>query len=192
MLRRDFLNQLSVACAGAPLVLAIASCSQSSLSVRTPLELARPQAPSLADGQVRMVAGLAEGIIPATDTPGAIGAGVPEFLALLYSDWFLPEQQSRFAAGLAALDAETMHRYGQEFIQLSPERQSDMLTRWDEQAFSTPSTTTAAEFFRWFKKLTVIGYYTSEIGQLEELKARFGAGQDTPAGPILEPPPFQT
>lgn len=195
MLRREFLSQLAAACAGAPLALSTASCAQASLSAHASLDSAQQRTASLTDGQMRMITDLAEGIIPATDTPGAIGAGVPEFLALLYSEWFMPQQQSRFRTGLTELDADALRRHGQQFVRLSPARQSDMLTRWDELAFpasSAAAESVTGEFFRWFKKLTVIGYYTSEVGQLQELKAQFGAGQDTPAGPILQPPPFRT
>ena len=45
-------------------------------------------------------------------------------------------------------------------------------------------------FFRRFKSLVVTGYYTSQVGQEEELKVQFGAGQDESAGPIMRPPPF--
>lgn len=192
MLRRDFLHQLATACAGTPLALSVAACSQSPSPVPASPELDQQNTRRFIRERLPMITVLAEGIIPATDTPGAEGAGVPAFLALLYSEWFLPEQQTRFENGLHALNADTQHHHGSSFLQLSPEERSHMLLKWDDEAFQTSPKSASAEFFSWFKKLTVIGYYTSEVGQLEELKARFGAGQNTAAGPILEPPPFRT
>jgi hypothetical protein len=39
---------------------------------------------------------MAEGILPATDTPGARAAGVPDFIATLFNEWMLLEEQQAF------------------------------------------------------------------------------------------------
>jgi Gluconate 2-dehydrogenase subunit 3 len=192
MQRRDFLSQLAAACAGAPLLLPDLSFAGTYHVARASHAADMESARGFPTERIRMIEDLAEGIIPATDTPGAKGAGVPEFLELLYSEWCLPEQQARFEAGLIALDANAIGQYGRDFVQLSRDEQLALLRRWDDEAFETPPATAAGEFFRWFKNLTIIGYYTSEVGQMQELKVRFGSGQDTPAGPILQPPPFRT
>src|SRR5690606_16229899 len=49
-----------------------------------------------------MVAAAAERIIPATDTPGAIDAGVPDFIDLMMSEWYPEPDQAAFLAGLQA------------------------------------------------------------------------------------------
>lgn len=191
MLRRDFLSRLAVACAAAQLALPeLGSADLLSLDgARTPRT---GSTRTLTAAQRRMIADLAEGIIPPTDTPGARGAGVPEFLALLYSEWCLPEQQTRWIDGLAALGRDTQQAFGREFAELPAEDQLTMLQKWDDEAFAASPVSPSGAFFRWFKSLTLIGYYTSEAGQLEELRVRFGAGQDTAAGPIIKPPPFKT
>ena len=50
--------------------------------------------------QSRQVATLAELIIPTTSTPGAIVAGVPQFIAMMVSDWYTEAERSIFMAGL--------------------------------------------------------------------------------------------
>src|SRR6266576_257738 len=46
-------------------------------------------------------------IIPATDTPGAKGARVNEFIDVILTEWATPEERTRFLGGLARLDPET-------------------------------------------------------------------------------------
>ena len=140
-------------------------------------------------GELRFVDALAEGILPATDTPGARAAKVPEFIAMLFDEWMLADDQRAFRTGLATLDAECTHSLGRPFADCAPAQQLTLLEQWDRAASQAPSGT-QAPFFRRFKSLVVTAYYTSEIGQVEELKIQFGAGQDSPAGPVMATPPF--
>ena len=51
--------------------------------------------------QPEMVRVLAEMIIPATDTPGAIEAGVPRFIEMMVADWYTDTERGIFLDGLA-------------------------------------------------------------------------------------------
>ncbi len=135
--------------------------------------------------EFRLIAAMAEGIIPQTDTPGAIGAGVPEFFRTIFNDWFLKDEQIAFRASLKAYDDEARQRFAKAFVSCPAAQQSELLTEWDQKGvnmFVRPP-----HPFGQFKKLTLHGYYTSQVGLEQELKATMDAAQDDPNGPLIQP-----
>jgi len=149
------------------------------------------EAKPLDDAEVALVSAMAEGIIPATDTPGALEAGVGAFIAMMFSDWMTDDEQTAFRAGLKAFEADAHSRFGSTFAACSPAEQVQLLTAWDADVTARRNKG-AKELppFAKFKSMTVIGYYTSEIGQEKELKAEMDGGQDDPNGPLMMPLPF--
>ena len=76
--------------------------------------------------QARFIDAIAERILPATDTPGAIEAG-----AVFYIDRALagpyPHLLSRYARGLRALNGHAKKQFGRAFEKLSDEQQDSLL-----------------------------------------------------------------
>jgi hypothetical protein len=139
-----------------------------------------------------LVAAMAEGIIPATDTPGALGARVPDFMSMLFSEWFLQDEQSAFRMGLKTFDAASQARFGRSFSSCSQEQQMALLTEWNREAAAARSAGPPPyPPFAQFKALTVVGYYTSEVGQNQELHTVLDAGERDPNGPVMMPVPFR-
>jgi hypothetical protein len=139
-----------------------------------------------------LIAAMAEGIIPATDTPGALGAGVPDFMSMLFSDWLLPDEQTAFRTGLKTFDAASQARFGRSFSNCSQAQQTTLLTEWDhEAAAARRAGPPPYPPFAQFKALTVVGYYTSEVGQNQELHTVLDAGERDPNGPVMMPVPFR-
>jgi hypothetical protein len=101
---------------------------------------------------------IAERIIPATGTPGAIGAGVPAYIDQVVSA--NGEHKKRFRAGLAGIDAEAKRRFGLRFAKLSEDQQIELLTPLSERGDG---------FFEIMKNMTADGYYTSKVGLVQEL-----------------------
>src|SRR5262245_49136491 len=56
--------------------------------------------------QRALVSDLAETIMPRTDTPGALDAGVPEFIDRMLAWWFTGEERDQFLRGLSSLQAK--------------------------------------------------------------------------------------
>lgn len=122
--------------------------------------------------QVETVAALADGIIPATDTPGARDANVHRFIDAMVGDGFLDEDRNRFLAGLSDLMQRIQDTHQAAFPDLEPPTQMDELTALDNATFgpdAPPPDPEAPSFYRMLKELVLTGYYTSEIGATQEL-----------------------
>jgi hypothetical protein len=122
---------------------------------------------------------ISEMIIPETDTPGAKGAKVNEFIDLLLSEWFEPEETKQFLAGLDQVDTQSRARFSASFVDCSEAQRTELLKNLDaaamlftqkqKEAAHTASAPPPMDFFYMMKKLTLTGYYTSETGFAKEL-----------------------
>lgn len=138
---------------------------------------APPTGGSLSDQQLRVIAVLSELIIPETDTPGAIAAGVPAFIHQIVVDWYTPAERQIFLDGLAELDSVADRHWSAPFLRLSGEQQERILSELEppsEGALGSPARIPAGAagdvpFFLKLKELTVLGYYSSELAAETEL-----------------------
>ena len=172
MNRRDALHQLA-ALGGSAFASPIVRAALSGAPLHTP-----PATSVLTAPQKTMVAELAELVIPTTDTPGAIVAGVPAFIDHIVSAWYSEVERKTFLDGLAALDAFGGAHFGKSFVHCTTSERTAALSAAEDAAkgfqprptlggFPEPELT--APFFYQLKELTVLGYYTSEIGATQEL-----------------------
>jgi hypothetical protein len=114
--------------------------------------------------QMALVAAACDRIVPATDTPGAVAAGVPQFIELMLADWYAVADRNDFLSGFATLDAVARGRHGRVFAQATPAQQDAILT--DAMSGTLPGL--PPHFFEHLRQLVVLGYYTSEIGCRQE------------------------
>lgn len=105
--------------------------------------------------QAKMVEAIADGILPATDTPGALDVGVPSFIDLMLKEAFSNAEQKKFTEGLAALDVACGEQYQKEFLACNKQEQTALLTQQEKASDGTG-------FIRMIKELTLLGYFTSE------------------------------
>jgi hypothetical protein len=121
-------------------------------------------------------------IIPATDTPGAKGARVNEFIDLILTDWAIPEEGKEFLDGLAGIDKKSNELFGKNFVDATPEQQEVQLRSIDDIVMGTrhrpvrhgntvPEVDSQMKGPFWivFKNITLHGYYTSEVAITREL-----------------------
>ena len=146
--------------------------------------VAPPVGGSLSDAQLEIITTLAELIIPETETPGATAAGVPSFIHQIVVDWYTPAERQIFLEGLAELAVIADRHWSTSFMALDPERQSQVLTEleppMEDLSGTRPISASALgpgaggdqPFFVKLKELTVLGYYTSEVGARAELTYR--------------------
>ncbi|HEX2860443.1 MAG TPA: gluconate 2-dehydrogenase subunit 3 family protein [Lacunisphaera sp.] len=124
--------------------------------------------------EVELLDEIGETIIPATDTPGAKAAGIGAFMAMMVVDCYDEAHHAAFKAGLDRLAREG-------FLAASPAERTARLNALDgeqrrHQAAKEP--TEPAHYFRMMKQLTILGFFTSEIGAaqvllFEEVPGRF-------------------
>ncbi len=117
--------------------------------------------------QLEMTARIADLIIPATDTPGAVSAGVPGFIDLMLAEWASPESQQQFVTGFADIDERARELGMKRFSAGSAEQQVEVLQLLDREAFADGAPDT---FFRRLKRLVLFGYFSSEPGATQALR----------------------
>lgn len=134
------------------------------------------------ESQAKAVAILSEMIIPTTDTPGAIQAGVPDFISTIVSQWYNDEERSLFFKGFKALDEYCHKSEKADFVDASEATRIAALTEQEAvtQEYKKNNAVSGGHplaqksdpntpFFGKLKELVVIGYYTSEVGAKQEL-----------------------
>lgn len=123
-----------------------------------------PQNTIFSAGQRELVDALCERIIPITDTPGALDAGVTSYIEMILDEYYEAAEREAFLDDLAAVDdyASTKHR--KAFSRLGPNHQDAIISLAEQGSLDGAS----EKFFDTIKQLTVTGYYTSEIGMTVE------------------------
>lgn len=142
------------------------------------------------------VAAIAEMIIPATETPGAKAARVNEFIDLILTDWSDEEEKQLFLKGLGDLDRQCRELHGKDFVDCAEKQQLKLLTEQDRQLVADWKAVDRATrrhpepprtFFYLMKHLTLVGYYTSDIGAQQELQYEIIPTQHGGCVPVDEP-----
>jgi hypothetical protein len=126
---------------------------------------------------------LCDAVIPATDTPGAVAAGVPAFVELAVAHGLRGANAKllvQFGAGIDTLA-------GGDFQGLSVADRFALLDDVDRRTMTRePDQTLPSALLHWptLKALIVIGYYTSEAGSSEELRYQLAPGRLDPDVPL--------
>jgi hypothetical protein len=140
-----------------------------------------PSGPVFSSDQFALLEQVCEVIIPATDTPGAIGAGVPEFIRQLLGDWGSMETRAAMAGVLESIEKQAWSRHGAGFLELPGERRLALIRTLDEESL-------ARKDIPWsrFKQLVLLGYYHSEAGATQELRYELVPGAWRSCLPLTE------
>lgn len=119
----------------------------------------------------QLVAQIAECILPKTETPGAIDAGVYSYVDIHMKNNETVENQKKFREGLAIFEATSNHAFGKSFLKCSKEEKIELLKKEEAQAMEKINAN-PDEYTFWFsiKELTFLGYFTSEAGSKQFLK----------------------
>ena len=119
------------------------------------------------DTERAAVAALSEIIIPTTDTPGAIAAGVPDYIEFMLSEWYDKDERVRVLIGIKQVVAYAQVTQDTSFADLEADQQTAIVQRMHDGQMPVMQDGGRA-FFEHIKQLTLAGYYTSEIGMTVE------------------------
>jgi hypothetical protein len=127
--------------------------------------------------QMHVVSGVAEIIIPRTDTPGATDVGVPGFIDLMLANVCAKKDRDRYLAGLAEFEAAARSEGQPGFASLSPAQQAGLVRKFHGAAVVEerrrprgPDDHPQRPFILMTKELTLLGFFTSEVGATQVLQ----------------------
>lgn len=127
----------------------------------------------LSEEQGALVSQVADIIIPKTDTPGAVDVGVPGFIDKMLKDCYTAQEQETFLNGLKAFNERAENELGDKFVDLDEaDRESFVKTLHKEAIESSRSSKEAPPkpFILMAKELTILGFFTSEVGATQVLQ----------------------
>ena len=127
----------------------------------------------LNEDQASLVTQVAEIIIPKTDTPGAKDVGVPSFIDQVLKEVYSPEDQQRFINGLQAFNDEAKKAYSDKFTDLDEADQTAFVKKTHDEAIQVERTIDPAPkrpFILMMRELTMLGFFTSEVGATQVLQ----------------------
>jgi hypothetical protein len=146
---------------------------------------------SLNEGQMSFLNDVGEVILPKTlKSEGARAANVGKFMQSMVRDCYTPEEQKIFLEGIDALNKDADKSFGKKFQQCNDSQKHDLLVKLDtelkdyrkksdlleqeevikekaSQASGKPNylkKTLPQPYFAMMKQLTLLGFFTSEIG----------------------------
>ena len=169
MNRRELLQRVALLMGGticAPAVLAVLNgCSAKPSAGWHPLFLSQEEG--------AMVEDVADLIIP-----GAREAGVPAFIDVILKDVYPSEDQVRFVSGLKDFDEE-VRAHGKPFLERPQEQRLALLQQVHDSAVAAekkqadkdvPASERDRPFVLMMKELTLLGFFTSQVGATQVLQ----------------------
>ena len=172
--RREAIRQVTVLLGGVALVggsSLVAACERAQRGVGA--GGAGAGAGTFSAQDVALLDEVAETILPETKTPGAKAAHVGAFMALMVTDTYEDREQQIFRAGMRQLEQAS-------FMAAKPAQRLALLERLDreQKAYMDGKADDApAHYFRLMKELTLLGYFTSEIGCTQAQRYRERPGR---------------
>lgn len=110
---------------------------------------------------------VAETILPTTSTPGAKAAKVGQFMTVMVKDCYTEADQKVFHEGMEKLNKASEQKFDKDFMKLSPQQRQELLVQLDgeqKEHQKSKKKEDPSHYFRMMKELTLLGYFTSEIG----------------------------
>ena len=177
--RREALKRVSVLLGGVALVGGsglLAACGRDRPASGTTVG-------SFTPSDIQLLDEIADTILPETKTPGAKAARVGPFMAVMVTDCYEPDDQKIFRSGMQKLEQASEKANGKSFMAATPQQRLALLESLDREQKSymdAKKPDDPAHYFRMIKELTMLGYFTSEIGYTKALRYAESPGRFDP------------
>ncbi len=112
-------------------------------------------------------------IIPETDIPGAKAVGIGAFMVMMVTDCYSDKQHAEFMDGLQKLDGACRAKYGKSFMEAAPAQRTELANALEAEQraqYAKKAKDEPPHYFRMMKELTLLGYFSSEIGCTKALR----------------------
>jgi hypothetical protein len=142
---------------------------------------------------------IAETILPETSTPGAKAARVGAFMALMVSEAYDERTRQVFQQGLRQLDDACHRAHAVPFMEASAAQRLSLVEALDREQHAVmedrapkrrvrapvalSESDEPAHYFRLMKELTLLGYFTSEVGCTRAMRYIESPGRFDPGAP---------
>ena len=142
----------------------------------------------------QLITELADTIIPTTKTPGAKAAGVGPFIAMMVKDCYPKEAQDVFVKGLDDMESRSKKEFNNSFLKISAKEREQLVAKLRDETIAAQKAENeqnankepakkltrpmpagdkyggTSYFFAIARDLTILGYFTSEIGATQALE----------------------
>jgi hypothetical protein len=156
----------------------------------------KDQANRFTQNDVDLLDEVAETIIPRTATPGAKDAAVGMFMTVMVNDCYKERDQQVFFEGMRQLNESAKEKFGGDFIDLAQEKREELLRLMENEArvhqenvdvfndgqrekerqeFESGNLNferdyMSSHYYIMMKQLTLLGFFTSEVGSTMALR----------------------
>jgi hypothetical protein len=139
---------------------------------------------------------IGETILPQTTSPGAKAANVGQFMTVMVNDCYPEADQKAFREGMDKLNDASKKDYNSSFMNINPQQRHDLLVKVDKEAkdfqvkvndynnkenkketdeiakgnMNYKKQHMAPHYFSMMKQLTLLGFFTSEVGATKAVR----------------------
>ncbi|WMT89222.1 gluconate 2-dehydrogenase subunit 3 family protein [Pelagibacterium sp. H642] len=124
---------------------------------------------ALSDEEIAFLNEVAEVILPRTDTPGAKEADVATFMSAYVADVYSADERETFLTAVPEISARSQDQFGKDFLDLTKDERLTLVSELDEEARAAASSDDP-HYFTMVKQLTLLGFFTSEVGATQALR----------------------
>ena len=112
-------------------------------------------------------------ILPATSTPGAKAANIGAYMQVIVTDCYEEKNQKIFMEGLTKINDASKKKFDKSFMEVDAKQRNALLVELDNEQkdyMKKKKKDDSSHYFRMMKELTLLGYFTSEIGCTQALR----------------------